>query len=264
MTHGKKFATADGKYSPLQYLYGLAQCTPDLSDSDCNYCLRKGISTFSSCCHASQGARVLFPSCNVHYEMNPFYSAPPPPSPFLHPPPPFATPSSPGFCCLTRRVRKKYNSLKDNNGDAISTVQSLQYDLRTIQVATNNFSDDNKIGEGGFGSVYKAWKLWREGMPLALMDPTLEGSYSKTEVTRCIHIALLCVQYDPDVRPSMARVVLKLNRHTATLSLPENPGFLRRNRTGLNIREELDLDQSTSESIQWSVNEASITELDPR
>ncbi|KAL7213346.1 hypothetical protein ACSBR2_015961 [Camellia fascicularis] len=35
------------------------------------------------------------------------------------------------------------------------TVQSLQFDLGTIQVTTNSFSDDNKIGEGGFGSVYK-------------------------------------------------------------------------------------------------------------
>lgn len=34
-------------------------------------------------------------------------------------------------------------------------VESLKYDLNTIQLATNNFSLDNKIGEGGFGAVYK-------------------------------------------------------------------------------------------------------------
>ena len=37
----------------------------------------------------------------------------------------------------------------------ITTEQSLQFDLATIQAATNNFSDHNKIGEGGFGAVYK-------------------------------------------------------------------------------------------------------------
>lgn len=37
----------------------------------------------------------------------------------------------------------------------ITTVESLQYDLGTIQAATNNFSDNNKLGEGGFGAVYK-------------------------------------------------------------------------------------------------------------
>lgn len=29
------------------------------------------------------------------------------------------------------------------------------YDLNTIVIATNNFSDVNKLGKGGFGSVYK-------------------------------------------------------------------------------------------------------------
>ncbi|XP_021738094.1 cysteine-rich receptor-like protein kinase 10 [Chenopodium quinoa] len=35
------------------------------------------------------------------------------------------------------------------------TAESLQYDLRTLQTATNNFSDHLKIGRGGFGVVYK-------------------------------------------------------------------------------------------------------------
>jgi hypothetical protein len=27
----------------------------------------------------------------------------------------------------------------------------------SVSAATNNFSDVNKLGEGGFGPVYKAW-----------------------------------------------------------------------------------------------------------
>ena len=38
---------------------------------------------------------------------------------------------------------------------SITSVDSLQFDLATIQAATNNFSDHNKIGAGGFGDVYK-------------------------------------------------------------------------------------------------------------
>ncbi|XP_022866219.1 cysteine-rich receptor-like protein kinase 15, partial [Olea europaea var. sylvestris] len=37
----------------------------------------------------------------------------------------------------------------------ISTIESLQYDFSTIRAATDNFSDANKLGEGGFGIVYK-------------------------------------------------------------------------------------------------------------
>ncbi|KAF7120007.1 hypothetical protein RHSIM_Rhsim13G0161300 [Rhododendron simsii] len=84
-----------------------------------------------------------------------------------------------------------------------------------------------------------AWTLWREGTPLDLMDPTLERSHSRNEVTRCIHIALLCVQDDPNSRPSMATVVLMLNSHSASLSLPQQPGFLGRSKTGSNVVEEL-------------------------
>lgn len=29
------------------------------------------------------------------------------------------------------------------------------FDLGTVASATNNFSDENKLGEGGFGPVYK-------------------------------------------------------------------------------------------------------------
>nr|GMD83084.1 cysteine-rich receptor-like protein kinase 25 [Ipomoea batatas] len=37
----------------------------------------------------------------------------------------------------------------------IPTKESAQYDFSTIQAITNRFSPDNKIGEGGYGVVYK-------------------------------------------------------------------------------------------------------------
>ncbi|KAL7244054.1 hypothetical protein ACSBR1_016308 [Camellia fascicularis] len=76
---GKKFATREADFSALQKLYGLAQCTPDLTTFDCNSCLRDAISSFPDCCDGRRGGRVLFPSCNVWYETYPFYAAPTPP-----------------------------------------------------------------------------------------------------------------------------------------------------------------------------------------
>ncbi|CAO2819800.1 unnamed protein product [Amaranthus hypochondriacus] len=35
------------------------------------------------------------------------------------------------------------------------TAESLEYELRTLQAATNNFADHQRIGRGGFGVVYK-------------------------------------------------------------------------------------------------------------
>ena len=37
----------------------------------------------------------------------------------------------------------------------IKIAESFSFDSSTLRTATNNFSTDNKIGEGGFGPVYK-------------------------------------------------------------------------------------------------------------
>jgi hypothetical protein len=89
---GKKFATKEVEFNSSlaapQKLYSLVQCTPDLSVSDCYKCLRVAIGNQSSCCDGRQGGRVLLPSCNIRYEVNPFYNVtaaspafPPPPLP---------------------------------------------------------------------------------------------------------------------------------------------------------------------------------------
>ncbi len=41
--------------------------------------------------------------------------------------------------------------------DEISSYsdESLQFDFGIIKVATENFSNANKLGQGGFGTVYK-------------------------------------------------------------------------------------------------------------
>ncbi|CAL5330627.1 unnamed protein product [Camellia sinensis] len=58
-----------------------------------------------------------------------------------------------GFC---RRSKKKYDAIEEDTiGNDTTTAESLQYNLGTVQAATNNFSTENKIGEGGFGLVYK-------------------------------------------------------------------------------------------------------------
>ena len=40
-------------------------------------------------------------------------------------------------------------------GDEIRSVESLQLGFGTIKVATNDFSDANKLRQGGYGVVYK-------------------------------------------------------------------------------------------------------------
>lgn len=41
----------------------------------------------------------------------------------------------------------------------IESIESLLMDLSTLRTATDNFAENNKLGEGGFGGVYKVWAL---------------------------------------------------------------------------------------------------------
>ncbi|KAK9267237.1 hypothetical protein L1049_009659 [Liquidambar formosana] len=71
---GKKFAAkkASGVHS-VKALYSVAQCTPDLSVDDCKDCLVNATDLLLSQCRGKIGGRVVLLSCNVRYELYPFY-----------------------------------------------------------------------------------------------------------------------------------------------------------------------------------------------
>ncbi|CAN4116643.1 unnamed protein product [Withania somnifera] len=56
---------------------------------------------------------------------------------------------------LKRNLASYEDSSRGNEMDGSENVDLLIFDLSTITSATDDFSDANKLGEGGFGSVYK-------------------------------------------------------------------------------------------------------------
>jgi hypothetical protein len=104
----------------------------------------------------------------------------------------------------------------------------------------------------------QAWKQLRSGTPLELLDPTVRNSCSRNEVVRCIQMGLLCVQEDPENRPTMATIVLMLNSYSAaTLPLPKQPAFLLHSRT-------MPSKAVDNSSVSLSINEPSFTKIYPR
>ncbi|KMT04006.1 hypothetical protein BVRB_8g187110 [Beta vulgaris subsp. vulgaris] len=273
---GMKFTAKTVNFTSLVTLYALEQCTPDLNANDCGRCLRAAIEKLS----VMQGARILQPSCNIRYEIYPFYNG----AVNFSLSPTIKTAEHGRkkvsakviiaivapivvivlailaiYVCFIKKRAKHCDSVPTGYGEDFTKVESLQYDLLTLQTATNNFSDENKLGEGGFGGVFKAWKRWRDGMPLEFVDESIKDSCPINEVMRCMHLGLLCVQESIDDRPTMATAVLMLDSHSITLPMPQQPGFFIKSYV-----KGIGSDQSTSKSMPLSINDISVTEVEAR
>lgn len=97
------------------------------------------------------------------------------------------------------------------------------------------------------------------------MDLTVGESCDSSEVTRCIHIALLCVQENPTDRPTLSTIILMLTSNTITLPVPHQPGFSFQSTLDRDVAaEDLESGQSTGKFIPFSTNDAKISDLDPR
>lgn len=57
------------------------------------------------------------------------------------------------------------------------------------------------------------------------MDPSLDDSSSSCKVFRCLQVALLCVQTNPEDRPSMLEIYSMLRNDTKAISTPKRPAF---------------------------------------
>ncbi|XP_027185928.1 G-type lectin S-receptor-like serine/threonine-protein kinase At4g27290 isoform X2 [Cicer arietinum] len=83
------------------------------------------------------------------------------------------------------------------------------------------FHPDHKLNLLGH-----AWKLWNEGRGIELMDPLLEDDIPTPEsILKCIQVGLLCVQEQPEERPTMSLVVLMLDGESVLLPKPKRPGL---------------------------------------
>ncbi|XP_028777932.1 putative receptor-like protein kinase At4g00960 [Neltuma alba] len=146
-----------------QTVYSLAQCTPDLRLEDCRSCLSGVIRSIPLCSEGKIGGRAVNPSCNIRYEMSSALAR-------AHPRPPARTIVIivaslfvggsifySAYYLLKIRMKKSHRAILRQKyfGRESTTLEHLQFNLATIEAATNKFSRENSLGRGGFGQVFK-------------------------------------------------------------------------------------------------------------
>uniref|UniRef100_A0ACD5U1G6 Uncharacterized protein n=1 Tax=Avena sativa TaxID=4498 RepID=A0ACD5U1G6_AVESA len=73
----RSFAAGVADFTPFAKIYGMAQCTRDLSADDCNMCLTVAVMYIPTACDGKprRGGRVFSRSCSIRYEVYQFYNA---------------------------------------------------------------------------------------------------------------------------------------------------------------------------------------------
>ncbi|KAG2667523.1 hypothetical protein I3760_15G119600 [Carya illinoinensis] len=71
----RKYAANNTSAPLFMTLYALVQCTPDLSEEECGFCLTGAFEIIPRCCGGRHGGRVIRPSCNFKFAIEPFYNS---------------------------------------------------------------------------------------------------------------------------------------------------------------------------------------------
>ncbi|KAJ9566423.1 hypothetical protein OSB04_002389 [Centaurea solstitialis] len=178
----RKYASGNITAPGLSTIYGMMQCTPDLSAKACDDCLAQATAQIRESGYDRRlGARVYKPSCVIRYENEKHtkniglivgailgvlgamiivvilfafrkHQKRKRKGPLL-------PQSDTGF---SDGSHERNNHEKEDDG----TGEMDSFTLSSIQVATNNFSIENKLGEGGFGTVY--WGKLQDGKEIAV------------------------------------------------------------------------------------------------
>ncbi|XP_062190400.1 cysteine-rich receptor-like protein kinase 25 [Phragmites australis] len=188
----RRYATGLAGFPPEDMnVYALAQCTPDLAPAQCRGCFDDLIGQMPKWFAGRVGGRLLGVRCDIRYEKDLFFATTPDTVTLT----PLVVNSSKGsnsstlvivatvvpvsvlliclFACFLW-IRKRRRRVINMSGTVSMPTMSMEmeqvlklwkneesdsefslYDFDQIADATNNFDDDNKLGQGGFGPVYR-------------------------------------------------------------------------------------------------------------
>ncbi|KAF3946899.1 hypothetical protein CMV_026887 [Castanea mollissima] len=144
------------------------------------------------------------------------------------------------------------------NGVVSIKIDVFSFGVLLLEIISGKKNNSRYHSEYPLNLIGYAWQLWNEGKGLELTDlAILDESCIPSEVLRCIHVGLLCVQDQATDRPTMVDVVSFLANETIQLSTPKQPAFFINTITK-------ELDALENKSKNYSINNVTISKLDAR
>ncbi|RCV19428.1 hypothetical protein SETIT_3G383500v2 [Setaria italica] len=180
-----RLANGSTPYSGSQAMYGLAQCTRDLNASECSSCVSSYTDRLGDLFPNNTGGAIKGYSCYLRYQVGVLdITLPPAPTPPAISVGPSSSSKSADhsktigiligvfvgsslialvfFMRLPRRKREKSKlvdeeAAREMDDEFEEGTGPKQFRYSELAMATDYFSDKRKLGEGGFGSVYRGY-----------------------------------------------------------------------------------------------------------
>ncbi|XP_058760088.1 cysteine-rich receptor-like protein kinase 8 [Vicia villosa] len=160
-----------------------------------------------------------------------------------------------GYMCPEYAMLGKYSEKSD----------VYSFGVMVLEIMTGKKNVGSYESCDGVSLLSYVWRQWRDKTPLNILDPNIKGTYSETEVKKCIQIGLLCAQQFPNSRPTITTVISYFNNDFIELPSPQEPAFSFPGQMDAQANpQESSSTQFKNASTALTNNELSITELFPR
>ncbi|XP_016458628.2 G-type lectin S-receptor-like serine/threonine-protein kinase At4g03230 isoform X2 [Nicotiana tabacum] len=107
----------------------------------------------------------------------------------------------------------------------------FSFGVVVLEIVSGRKNNGYYQSEEALNLLCYAWKLWIDDNAIQLIEKSLLEPCNRDEVVKCINVALLCVQEDPNNRPNISDVIVMLGGDGMSLPRPNRPAFVIRTHT---------------------------------